>query len=55
MTIVGYNRPAQQFLVKNSYGKGWGDRGYGWLPFDYAETELFENWVFDINNQTLPN
>lgn len=51
MTIVGYDLNKQQFLVKNSYGTDWGDRGYGWLPFEYVETEGFEKWVFDISEQ----
>ena len=23
------------FLIRNSWGSGWGDHGYGWLPYDY--------------------
>ena len=52
MTIVGYDIPKKQFLVKNSFGTDWGDMGYGWLPFDYVEDKGFEKWVFDINDQT---
>ena len=24
------------FLIRNSWGTGWGDKGYGWMPYDYA-------------------
>ena len=26
------------FLIRNSWGTGWGDGGYGWLPYDYVRS-----------------
>lgn len=38
MLIVGYDMNTRRYIVRNSWGTGWGDRGYGYLSFDYLET-----------------
>lgn len=35
--VVGYDITKQQFICRNSWGTGWGDQGYFYLPFAYLE------------------
>ncbi len=38
---VGYNSTARTFLIRNSWGAGWGMKGYFTLPFEYLlDSEL---------------
>lgn len=37
--IVGYDLSKKMFLVRNSWGVGWGEKGYCWMPFDYLTSK----------------
>ena len=37
---VGFDDAKQAFLVRNSWGTGWGIKGYFWMPYAYATSNL---------------
>ncbi|MFN3313824.1 MAG: C1 family peptidase [Hyphomonas sp.] len=44
MLIVGYDLAERLYLVRNSYGAGWGQGGYCWIPF-----ETIDFWSVDTD------
>jgi C1A family cysteine protease len=41
MCVVGYDNPKKLFIVRNSWGEGWGKKGYGTMPYAYfTNTDL---------------
>mgnify|MGYP002507676258 CR=1 FL=1 len=42
---VGYNDKTQRFIVRNSWGKEWGQKGYFTIPYEYvADTDLCDDF-----------
>ena len=47
MLVVGYNRPSQNFIVKNSWGRGWGHEGYAYLHYNLVRSCFKYGFVVD--------
>jgi C1A family cysteine protease len=50
--IVGYDDHTSMFKFKNSWTESWGDKGYGYLPYDYYfNGDMFDLWsVYKTEN-----
>lgn len=44
--IVGYDDNKRHWIVRNSWGTGWGDKGYAYVPYDYLDASNANDfWV----------
>ena len=43
--MIGYDDRTKKFRFVNSWGVDWGDKGYGYLPYEYFDLFLTEAWV----------
>lgn len=50
MLLVGYDRGGQVYHVRNSWGDGFGDRGYCRIPFDVFDTVMIPQTTWILGN-----
>jgi len=51
--LVGYDKVRQVYIVRNSWGTGWGDRGYFYMPFQVIQNPQMSSdfWIIkSVNN-----
>lgn len=47
---VGYDDSKEQFIIRNSWGDKWGDKGYFYLPYQYLQDQNLSDdfWVITL-------
>ena len=52
VVCVGYIHSKRLFIIRNSHGIHWGDRGYGYLPYDYVADKILAKDLWAIKSVT---
>lgn len=50
ISIVGYDDSKQAWIVRNSWGEDWGEKGFGYIAYDDVSGVSDETWSFSLPN-----
>ena len=45
ITIVGWDDSKKSYLIKNSWGEAWGEKGYMWIEYDCNNIGYGASWI----------
>lgn len=48
VSIVGYDDNKQAFIIRNSWGEGWGEKGFGYVSYEDTSGVGDETWSFTM-------
>lgn len=53
VAIVGYDQRRKLYLMRNSWGTGWGQKGYAWIPYAYVHDKrlCFDLWMIKSKHE----
>ena len=54
IVIVGFDDEKKNYIFLNSWGKSWGDNGFGYIPYDYITDENLADEFFILTKITNP-
>ncbi|WP_145111412.1 GNAT family N-acetyltransferase [Botrimarina mediterranea] len=43
--LVGFDLINESFVFQNTWGPGWGNAGFGTMPFEYFDRYLIDAWI----------
>lgn len=50
VSIVGYDDSKQAWLIRNSWGEEWGEKGFAWVAYDDSSGVASETWQYDVQS-----
>jgi C1A family cysteine protease len=48
IVIIGFDDEKRRVKFVNSWGTAWGERGFGYVPYDYLKKHMSDAWTFRL-------